>query len=133
MDPKALLTSEDVLNKVEAVCRRRFPDQNEADECYLFVIDGLKASDYKGLRAYKGQSSLNTYLYTLINSLASDFKRQKYGRKRIPKRVSRLGEWAETVYRLVCWQRYSYKEAYDIAIIERKHTDETAERLGYLE
>ena len=118
MDPRALLASEDVLNKVEAVCRRRFANENEANECYIFVLDGLRASDCKSLRTYKGLSSLNTFLYALINSLVADFKRKKYGRKRIPKQVSKLGAWAETLYRLVCWERYSYKEAYDIAMIE---------------
>ena len=118
MDPRTLLASEDVLNKVEAVCRRRFQDENEANACYVFVLDGLKASGCKRLRAYKGLSSLDTFLYALIHSLVADFQRKKYGRKRIPRQVSRLWAWAETLYRLVCWQRYSYREAYDIAMIE---------------
>ena len=32
--------------------------------------------------------------------------------------MSTLGPLAETVYRLVCWQRYSFEEAYDIAVID---------------
>ena len=118
MNPKDLLASEDVLKKIEAVCKRRFPNENDADQCYTFIIDGLKASDYKRLRSFQGKSSLKTYLFTVMNALASDFKRKKYGRKRIPKAVTKIGEWAEAVYRLVCWQKYSFPEAYDIAIIQ---------------
>lgn len=118
MDPKTLLTSKEVLDRIESICRRRLYDEQDAEECYLFVLDSLKASEYKRLRGFKGKSNIKTYVYTVINSLVSDFRRKKYGRKRIPKVVSRLGEWAETVYRLVCWEKYTFREAYDISIIE---------------
>ena len=67
-----------------------------------------------GCAPYQGKSSPLTYAVTLINSLASDFKRRKFGRKRIPKAVERLGAWAEEAYRLLCWQRFSLSEAYDL-------------------
>ena len=118
MDPKALLTSKEVLERIESICRRRLYDEQDAEECYLFVLDNLRDSDYKRLRGFKGKSNIKTYVYTVINSLVSDFRRKKYGRKRIPTVVSRLGEWAEIVYRLVCWEKYTFREAYDIGIIE---------------
>ncbi|MBW1712017.1 MAG: sigma-70 family RNA polymerase sigma factor [Deltaproteobacteria bacterium] len=117
-DPETLLASAQTLGQIEAVCRRRFPDGNEADECYIYVLDGLRDDDCRRLRSFQGRASLKTYIYTLINSLASDFKRHKYGRKRIPKMVSRLGQWAEAVYRFVCWQKYSYQEAYEMVSLE---------------
>jgi len=112
--PKEILASKETLDKIETVCKRRFPNENEADECYLFIFDALKASDYKRLRDYRGKSSLKTYLYTLINALATDFSRKKYGRRRVPKRVSKLGKWAEAVWRFVCWEKFSFDEAYDL-------------------
>jgi RNA polymerase sigma factor (sigma-70 family) len=118
MDPKEIVADEKTLKRIESACRRRFPDGNDADECYVFVIDRLKADDYRRIRQFKGKSSIQTYLYAVINALVADYKRKKYGRKRIPKAVARLGEWAEAIYRLVCWGRYSFAEAYDIAMVE---------------
>ncbi|MGD8990686.1 MAG: hypothetical protein PVI00_04445, partial [Desulfobacterales bacterium] len=66
----------------------------------------------------KGKSKLTTYLYSLINSLIIDFRRKKYGRRRIPAGVAKLGKWAEAVYRLVCWQKFSFDDAYDFLRIE---------------
>ncbi len=117
-DPAGLLASAETLERIEAVCRRRFFDPAEADECFIFVLDGLKADDCRRLRAFKGRSSLKTFLYTLVNSLATDFSRHKYGRRRLPETVKRLGELARTVYTLVCWKRYSWGEAYEIVCLE---------------
>ena len=118
MDPAAILASRDILQKIEAVCNRQFSAENDRDECYVFVIDCLKADNFKRLRAFKGKSKLSTYLYSLINSLVVDFRRKKYGRRRIPAAVSKLGEWAEAVYRLVCWQKFSFDDAYDFLRVD---------------
>jgi len=118
MDPAAIVASGDILEKIEAVCRRHFSTENDRDECYIFVLDSLKADDFKRLRAFKGKSKLSTYLYSLINSLVIDFRRKKYGRRRIPAGVLKLGKWAEAVYRLVCWQKFSFDDAYDFLRVD---------------
>jgi RNA polymerase sigma factor (sigma-70 family) len=117
MDPEAILSSDKILGKIEAVCKRHFSAENDQNECYVFVIDGLKAEGFKRLRAYEGRSKLNTYIYSLVNSLVIDFRRKRYGRRRIPVGVTKLGKWAETVYRLVCWQRFSLGDAYEFVRI----------------
>jgi RNA polymerase sigma factor (sigma-70 family) len=118
MDPAQILASGDILEKIAAVCKRHFSAENDRNECYVFVLDSLKADDFKRLRAYKGKSKLSTYLYTLINSLVIDFRRKRYGRRRIPTAVLKLGKWAEAVYRLVCWQRFSVDDAYEFLRID---------------
>lgn len=118
LSPEAILSSAETLGRIEAVCRRRFPDPSEADEAYLYVLEGLRADDYRRLRSFQGRAKLTTFLHTLVNSLASDFKRMRYGRKRVPKLVSGLGAWAEKVYRLVCWQGYPLREAFEIVRLE---------------
>jgi len=118
MDPTAILASHDTLQKIEAVCQRQFSAENDRDECYVFVIDSLKADNFKRLRAFKGKSQLSTYLYALINSLVIDFRRTRYGRRRVPAAVSKLGAWAEAVYRLVCWQKFSFDDAYDFLRVD---------------
>ena len=118
MDPASILASSDILDKIEAVCKRHFKAENDRNECYIFVLDSLMADDYKRLRAFKGQSKLSTYLYSLVNALIIDFRRKRYGRRRIPAAVVKLGNWAETVYRLVCWQRFSVDDAYDFLQVD---------------
>ncbi|MGD9114955.1 MAG: sigma-70 family RNA polymerase sigma factor [Desulfobacterales bacterium] len=118
MDPEKILSSGDILEKIEAVCKRHFSNENDQNESYVFILDSLKANNFKRLRAYKGKSKLTTYLYSLINSLIIDFRRKRYGRRRIPAGVAKLGTWAEAVYRLVCWQKFSFDDAYDFLQIE---------------
>ena len=84
----------------------------------LFRSDSLKADNFRRLRAYKGKSKFTTYLYALINALIIDFRRKKCGRRRIPAGVAKLGQWAEAVYRLVCWQKFTFDDAYDFLQIE---------------
>jgi len=118
IDPEKILSSGEILEKLEAVCKRHFSNENDQNECYVFVLDSLKAENYRRLRAYKGKSKLTTYLYSLTNSLVIDFRRKRYGRRRIPSGVAKLGKWAEAVYRLVCWQKFSFDDAYDFLRID---------------
>jgi RNA polymerase sigma factor (sigma-70 family) len=122
MDPEKLLSSRDLLVKIETVCKRRFSAENDQNQCYVYVIDGLKADNFQRLRAFKGKSKLNTYLYSLINALVVDFRRKRYGRRRIPAGVAKLGKWAETVYRFVCWQKFTFDDAYDLLRVEGLYT-----------
>jgi RNA polymerase sigma factor (sigma-70 family) len=118
IDPAIILSSSDILERIEAACKRHFSNENDRNESYVFILDSLKAENYKRLRAYRGQSKLTTYLYSLANALIIDFRRRRYGRRRIPVGVARLGTWAEAVYRLVCWQKYTFDDAYDFLQIE---------------
>ena len=114
MNPGEIITEEATLQRLESVCKRRFGNRPEADECYLFILEKCQENDFRRLRSFAGRSSLKTYLYTLFNNLSADFKRARFGRKRIPKIIAAIGEWAEKVYSLVCWQRYSYSDAWEI-------------------
>jgi RNA polymerase sigma factor (sigma-70 family) len=117
-DPAALLAKPEVLAQIERTCRRWFRDDNLTDEGYLFVLEGLRRDDFKKLRLYQGGASLRTYLYSCINSLASDFERSRFGRKRFPKVVAELGRWAERVYRLICWKKRSLEAAFHAVRLE---------------
>jgi RNA polymerase sigma factor (sigma-70 family) len=133
MDPEKLLSSSDLLVKIETVCKRRFSAENDQNECYLYVIDSLKADNFKRLWAFKGNSKINTYLYSLINSLVIDFRRKLYGRRRIPAGVAKLGKWAETVYRLVCWQKFTFDDAYDFLRIDGLYSGSYSEFIQEVE
>ncbi len=118
MRPEEILASSDILEKIEAVCKRHFYVENDRNECYIFVLDSLRADNFKRLRTFKGKSKFSTYLYSLVNSLVIDFRRKRYGRRRIPSAVLKLGKWAEAVYRLVCWQKFSFDDAYDFLQVD---------------
>ncbi len=118
LNPGSILSSGEILHKIEAICKRHFADENEQNESFVYIIDRLKADNYRRLRAYKGKSQLTTYIYTLVNTIIVDYRRKTYGRRRIPARVAKLGKWAEAVYRLVCWQKFSFDDAYDFLQVE---------------
>jgi RNA polymerase sigma factor (sigma-70 family) len=118
IDPEKILSSSEILQRIEATCKRHFSNENDQNESYVFILDSLKADNFKRLRAFKGKSKLTTYLYSLVNSLIIDFRRKRYGRRRIPAGVAKLGAWAEAVYRLVCWQKFSFDDAYDFLQVE---------------
>ena len=133
MDPEKIFSSSDLLVKIETVCKRRFSAENDQNECYLYLIDSLKADNFKRLRAFKGKSKLNTYLYSLISSLVIDFRRKQYGRRRIPAGVAKLGKWAEAVYRFVCWQKFTFDDAYDFLRIDGLYTGSYIEFIKEIE
>ena len=118
INPENILSSREILHKIEAICKRHFAEENEQNESFVFILDSLKADNFRRLRAYKGQSQLTTYLHSLINALIVDYRRKIYGRRRIPAGVAKLGKWAEAVYRLVCWQKFSFDDAYDLLQVE---------------
>ncbi len=118
-----ILKDQNTLKQIEAVCRKLFGQAAEADECFLYILEKCREDNCRRLGCFAGRSSLKTYLYTLCNNLAIDFKRAKFGRRRIPKMVRDMGAWAEVIYRLVCWQRYSYEDAWEIASLDGTYTD----------
>ena len=124
VDPVAFLASQDALDAIDRICRRRFPDDSEAVECSAYVIDHLMADDCRRLRMFQARNTakFQTYLTTLINALATDFSRGRYGRKRIPIVVSRMGETAEKIYILICWKNYAFPEVFDILCIRHEYS-----------
>lgn len=118
MDFRALICSEATLDLVRKKCRIYFSDENDRNECYLFILDQLAAGNYQKLSKYSHQSRITTYVYALVNNLVVDFRRKKYGRRRFPAIIKRLGQWAQAVYRYVCWQQFSYADAYDFLLVD---------------
>ena len=100
--------------KIKSACGRVFKNKTDAEECGDCVMEMLSADNNRRIRAFKGQSKFSTFLYSVINHLAADCHRKKYGRRRIPKPVDRLGLWAQETYRMVCWNRCSLADAYEI-------------------
>ena len=105
----AELLSKENIDKIEKNCQKWFSDENEGLECFNYILDALKEDDCRRLKAFTDKSSPCTFMNTVSCNLIIDFRRKKYGRRRFPAAVSRMGQWARAVYRYVCWQKFSYE------------------------
>lgn len=65
-------------------CRSVTRDHDAEMDAYLFVIEALKADDWRRLRAYHpdGKTKFTTWLVVVARRLVLDFLRQRYGRSR---------------------------------------------------
>ena len=114
----AELLTEENIDKIEKNCQKWFFDENEGLECFNYILDALKEDDFRRLKAFTEKSSPGAFMNTVSSNLIIDFKRKKYGRRRFPEAVSRMGQWARAVYRYVCWQKFSYDDAFHLVKTE---------------
>lgn len=115
MDYRSTLASKETLRRIDIACRKRFPlNEDEALECSNCVYEYLVKDDYACLKKFKGNSKFTTFLYPIINNLSIDCHRKKYGRKRVPKSIEKLGPLHISIYKLVCFKRYTVDEVYEI-------------------
>lgn len=119
-----ILTTNENLKLIEEKCSKKFPNEIESDECYVWVIDNLQTDDYKRLKQFqsKNNCSIKTFLCAVVNNLIEDFRRHKYGRKRYPKLIQKFGKCAEAVYKYVCWGNYTYDEAFEFILAKKLYT-----------
>lgn len=123
------------------LCGRHFPsDANLAEEASNYVLDELRANDWRRVREWEEQGKFQTFLTVLVNRLLIDFYRQRFGYQRPPKwlkeEIARENEAIEQqratnnpgaslvsfwqlAYRLLYRDKYSRQEA-----IERLLTEE---------
>ncbi|MEN8190823.1 MAG: hypothetical protein ABFS19_13335, partial [Thermodesulfobacteriota bacterium] len=101
------------------------------EEAALFVVDGLAANDWRRVRNHDGRASFKGYLASLTWRLLEDFSRSRFGRKRPPAWVKRLGGLWTLLFQLLCLERFSLGEAVELAA-SRKGRDSApeAERVG---
>ena len=97
-------------DRINRLAARRFPDPNVADEAALFVLEAIRADDWRRVRTYAGRARFSTFLTVMVGRLLEDFSRSKYGRFRVPTWVRRLGPLWEQVFRLLCEERRSRDE-----------------------
>ncbi len=116
MNFAALLKDPDILQYFDRICRKTFVNDADADECYLYILNKMEEDDYRRLRKYDGRAKLKTWLYSVASNLKSDFIRKKMGRRHIPTAVTKIGDWAVAVYKLLCWQRQEIEEAWVVIV-----------------
>ena len=69
MDPEEILSSDDILKKLETICNRNFSAENDQNECYVFVIDSLKADNFRATFGYEAPDWL-----TMVQAMRDDFE-----------------------------------------------------------
>jgi RNA polymerase sigma factor (sigma-70 family) len=76
------------------VCRRSLLSGPDAEDFKQSVHLKLIADDYRVLRKFKEESSLKTYLITVVGRHLIDWRTQKWGKQRASAEALRLGEVA---------------------------------------
>lgn len=119
---------EDHLDLVEQILhwtsrRQRFSPE-DAEELRSIVFLKLVQDDYAVLRKFEGKSSMRTYLTTVIQRLALDYRNRKWGKWRPSAAARRLGDTALLLEKLVARDCRPTAEA--IEILLRNHRIETS-------
>lgn len=123
------------LELVERVARfaaRRagFPAQDVEDFVSTVTVK-LIDDDYAVFRKHRGESSLPTFLTTVVHNLFHDFRNQKWGKFRPSAKARRLGPAALALERLLVRDQQDLETA--IRILEgRPEIEESGDRLREL-
>ena len=95
-------------------------DDDDAGEAFLFIVEALSRPDetkpgggfsrfqsyLKALPEHPG-STFKSWLAQVCVNLCVDWKRTRYGRRTIPKAITKLGQASEELYKLLYWQGQS--------------------------
>lgn len=92
-------------------CRRHHLRQVEAEDFASAVKVKLIEDDYAVLRKFQGQSTLSTYLTTVVQRYFLDLLRARKGRPRASAEARRLGSVAVQLERLLYWDGFNFDEA----------------------
>lgn len=96
------------------ICRKHGMTRDEEKDFAQHVHLQLIENDYKKLRAYKGSSSLKTYLHTVISRIFIDQVRVKWHPSAEAKR---MGETAVKLEKLIYRNQYAVHEACQILAV----------------
>lgn len=120
-DPKAAWDRlvDDYSDLILGVIARYTRDFDTRMDAYLYVLEELKAQDFRRLRHYNETAgprpcSFATWLKLVVRNLYFDWFRHEHGRKSLPKEIQKLGPLAQRAFKLVYWEGYSAQETYQI-------------------
>ncbi|MFA7060198.1 MAG: sigma-70 family RNA polymerase sigma factor [Pedobacter sp.] len=129
LDPASLF--KDNLNTINSaifsVCKRYGILGDDAEDLGQDIRLTIIADDYRRLRGFRNESSLTTFLYTVINNIFIDQYRKRRGRWRHSEKAMRLGQEA------VLLERYCYRDGLPlhegIEILRTNHGSSTPEEV----
>ncbi len=111
--PRALFERylEQIERVVSWICRRFCMSPDDAEEFSSWVNVKLIEDDYRVLRGFSGRSGMATYLTSVIQNLARDYRMKRWGRWRPTAAAERLGLVAVQLETLVDRDGFSLDEA----------------------
>ena len=123
------------------VIARYTRDVDARMDAYLYVLEELKADDFRRLRHYgRGRGSavpcsFTTWLKLVVRNLYFDWFRHEHGRKSLPKEIQKLGPVEQRAFKLVYWEGYSAHEAYEVmrSQADRLRYDDFIQKLARVE
>ncbi len=120
-DPKAAWDRlvDDYSDLILGVIARYTRDVDTRMDAYLYVLEELKAQDFRRLRHYNETAgprpcSFATWLKLVVRNLYFDWFRHEHGRKSLPKEIQKLGALEQRAFKLVYWEGYSAQETFQI-------------------
>lgn len=123
---RLLLDHLDFIDQIVLTTGRRRHLSAELEDFAGFVRLRLVEDDYAILRKFQNRSKLSTYLISVIERLALDFRVQRWGRWRPSSTADRLGTVAVWLERLLHRDDYTLEEA--IEKIRTTHASTVSDR-----
>ena len=96
---------------INQMARRRFWRSEIAEEAALAVMNALAKDDWAILKKYRGEAQFGAFLKTVAAAELENFARARFGRRRPPLWVRRLGGIWEKLYAALCRERTPLHEA----------------------
>jgi RNA polymerase sigma factor (sigma-70 family) len=89
-------------------------DSDLVPDCFQFVCERLSADSFRRLKQFrrKGPAAFTTWLRAVVRNLCLDWRRQRFGRHRLFKSISRLSGFDQEVFRYMYERRLSHEEAF---------------------
>lgn len=111
-----------VVDTVRYVAARNRLSRDTADELRSRVMVHLTSNDYGVLRRWRGDSSLHTYLVTVVGNVYLDLRNQEWGKAKPPAVARREGPVAMLLWRLTHRKRLSFDEAVSLMLTQYEVT-----------
>jgi hypothetical protein len=92
--------------RLTARARRRFGDTPDAEAAYNFALDAISRDDWARLREkFRGSGTAEGFMAITFLNLLEEYAVRKYGRKRAPAWVQRMGGLWKRIFELLCLRR----------------------------
>jgi RNA polymerase sigma factor (sigma-70 family) len=111
-----------VVEAVRYVAARQRLSRDVTDELRGRVMLHLASHDYLALRRWRRESSLQTYLVTVITNVFFDYRNHEWGKAKPPAIARRRGAEALLLWRLTHRKRLSFDEAVSLMQTEYETT-----------
>ena len=96
---------------INQVAKKRFWQNVVVEEAALAVIDALTADDWAILKKYRGEADFSSFVKAVVVAELENFAGKKFGRRRSPLWVTRLGGMWEKLYIALCREGATADEA----------------------